>query len=68
MSQATDSMRDLIKLLGPEVAAKLTRPPTHAEERQIAAALERHGSASAALGVTDPELAAQIDALPVNQR
>jgi hypothetical protein len=56
-------MLGLIKLLGPEAAAELARPLTPDEDRLVLEALQKHGSASAALGLTDPELSAEVDRL-----
>jgi len=62
MAQATGSTQDLINV-GPDEAAKLARPLTAHESRLVADAVAKHGSHSAALGVQDPRLAAEVDAL-----
>ncbi len=64
MKQATATMSNLIRLLGPEEAAKHARALTPDETRQVNEALTRHGgSHSAVLGVRDPQLAQEVDAL-----
>lgn len=62
MANRTQTL-DLIKLLGPEAVAELARPLTPDEERLVDEALAEHGSHSAALSVSDPQLAREVDAL-----
>lgn len=62
--KALDDPSFLVELLGPDWEAKLNRDLTPDEESWVDESVARHGgSHAAALGVTDPALASQIDAL-----
>lgn len=62
--KALDDPSFLIMLVGPEEAAKHVRDLTPGEQVLVDEYVARHdGSHAAALGVTDPDLAADIDAL-----
>lgn len=60
-ASAPERLLWLLTLLGPERLAEMTRPLTDAEAALIEAALAKHGSHSAALGISDPALAADVD-------
>jgi hypothetical protein len=67
---STESLGWLIKLLGPEAVADMTRPLTDEEYADVEAALARHGGDPvAAAGVhVDADTAAFMRSLPVGGR